>query len=81
MTTALAIRTVLEIVAVLFVIYGVLHEDKFIAFEDKVIRMVAKKIYLHKRRKAIAKKKAAGKAHAARRSNVSHSRTDMRYAA
>ena len=37
MTTAFAIRTLIEIAAVLFVIFGVLHEQKFIDFEDKVI--------------------------------------------
>lgn len=37
MTTAFAIQTVLEILAVLFVVYGLLHEDKFVAFEDKMI--------------------------------------------
>ncbi len=59
MTTAFAIRTLIEIAAVLFVIFGVLREQKFIEFEDKVIRFIAKKIYLRKRRKAAARKRAA----------------------
>lgn len=59
MTTAFAIRTLIEIAAVLFVIFGVLHEKKFIDFEDKVIRFIAKRIYLRKRKKAIARKRAA----------------------
>lgn len=62
MTTALAIRTILEIAAVIFVIFGVLHEQKFIDFEDKVIRLIAKKIYLRKRKKAIVRKRAAQQA-------------------
>jgi hypothetical protein len=62
MTTAFAIRTLIEIVAVLFVIFGVLHEQKFIDFEDKVIRFIAKRIYLRKRKKAIARKRAAQQA-------------------
>lgn len=62
MTTAFAIRTLIEIAAVLFVIFGVLHEQKFIAFEDKIIRFIAKRIYLRKRKKAIAKKRAAQQA-------------------
>lgn len=62
MTTAFAIRTIIEIAAVLFVIFGVLHEHKFIDFEDRVIRMIAKKIYIRKRKKAIAKKRAAQQA-------------------
>ena len=36
MTTAFAIRTLIEIAAVLFVIFGVLHEQKFIDFESAV---------------------------------------------
>ena len=62
MTTALAIRTILEIAAVIFVIFGVLHEQKFIDFEEKVIRLIAKKIYLRKLKKAIARKRAAQQA-------------------
>ena len=62
MTTAFAIRTIIEIAAVLFVIFGVLHEQKFIDFEDNVIRMIAKRIYIRKRKKAIAKKRAAQQA-------------------
>ena len=62
MTTAFAIRTLIEIAAVLFVIFGVLHEQKFIDFEDKFIRFIAKRIYLRKRKKAIARKRAAQQA-------------------
>lgn len=62
MTTAFAIRTIIEIAAVLFVIFGVLYEQKFIDFEDKMIRMIAKRIYIRKRKKAIAKKRAAQQA-------------------
>ena len=62
MTTAFAIRTLIEIAAVLFVIFGVLHEQNFIDFEDKVIRFIAKRIYLRKRKKAIARKRAAQQA-------------------
>lgn len=62
MSTAFAIRTLIELAFVLFVIYGVLHEQKFIDFEDKVIRLIAKKIYIRKRKKAIAKKRVAQQA-------------------
>lgn len=57
MTTAFAIQTVLEIIAVLFVVYGLLHEDKFVAFEEQVVKFIRKKIYLHKRRKALERKR------------------------
>ena len=43
-------------------LFGVLHEQKFIDFEDKVIRFIAKRIYLRKRKKAIARKRAAQQA-------------------
>lgn len=44
MTTNFAIQTALEFVAVLFVVYGILHEDKFVAFEDRMIKTVKSKI-------------------------------------
>ena len=75
MTTAFAIRTIIEIGAVLFVIFGVLHEQKFIDFEDKVIRMIAKRIYIRKRKKAIAKKRAAQQAR--RRRDDQHKNTKI----
>ena len=34
MSTVFIIRTVIELAAILFVVYGVLHEQKFIDFED-----------------------------------------------
>lgn len=58
MTTAMAIRSILEIAVVVFIIYGLINEQKFIDFEDKVIRLIAKKIAIRKRKKAIAKKRA-----------------------
>jgi len=70
MTTALAIRTILEIAVSLFVIYCVYNEQKIIVIEDRIIKYIAKKIYIRKRKKAIAKKKAAKRAQAARRQAV-----------
>ncbi|MCQ2484403.1 MAG: hypothetical protein MJ168_03605 [Clostridia bacterium] len=60
MTTAFAIRTILEIAAVLLVTLGILHEDKFIIFEENVARIVRKKIRAYKRRKAIERRRAQG---------------------
>lgn len=60
MTTAFAIQTVLEILAVLFVVYGLLHEDKFVAFEEKIIRIIKKQVYMYKRRKALERKRQQG---------------------
>lgn len=58
MTTAMAIRSIIEIAVVVFIIYGLINEQKFIDFEDRVIRLLAKKLALRKRKKAIAKKRA-----------------------
>lgn len=58
MSTIDAIRSICEIAVVVFIIYGLINEQKFIDFEDKVIRLIAKKIAIRKRKKAIAKKRA-----------------------
>lgn len=58
MTTAYAIQTILEILAVLFVVYGILNEKKFVAFENKVCRIIRRKVILHRKRKAIEAAKA-----------------------
>ena len=60
MTTAFAIQTTLEFLAIIFVIYGLIHEDKFIAFEAKLAKFIKRKIYLYKRRKAIEKRRQQG---------------------
>ena len=61
MTLLFAIKVILSVIAVLFVSYGLLHEDKVVAFEDAVIRLIKKKIYLHKRRKALEKRRQQGR--------------------
>ena len=38
-----AIQTVFEIVAAVLIIYGFIHEDKLIAFEDKIKSKVKEK--------------------------------------
>ena len=58
MTTAYAIQTILEILAVLFVVYGILNEKKFVAFENKVCRIIRRKLILYKKRKAASAEKA-----------------------
>lgn len=60
MTTAFAIRTFLEIAAVLLVVFGILNEDKLINFETNVQRIIKKKIRAYRRRKAIEKRRANG---------------------
>ncbi len=61
METALAIRSFWEIMVILMVTLAILHEDKFIIFEANVERIIRRKIRMHKRRKAMAAKKAAQK--------------------
>ncbi len=58
MVMEMSIRILIGIAGVAFVIYGLLNEQKFIDFENRFCRMVAKKIAAHKRKKAIAKKRA-----------------------
>lgn len=40
MTTAQIVRTVVELAAVILVIWGVLNEDRIIKFEDHIISKV-----------------------------------------
>lgn len=77
MTTMFGIQVILAVLAVLFVSYGLLHEDKFVAFEDMIIRVIKKKVYLHRRRKAIEKRRKQGSyaTSAQRQQYQTHSRT------
>lgn len=61
MTTAFAVKTVLEIAAVLLVVFGILNEDKLVIFEHNVARIIKRKIRMYRRRKAIEKRRAQGK--------------------
>lgn len=61
METGLAIRSILEIVGVLLITYMILHEDKFIIFEENVTRIIKRKIRMHRRRKVMEKKRAQQK--------------------
>lgn len=78
MTTAFAIKVILAVLAVLFVSYGLLHEDKFVAFENAIIRLIKKKIYLYKRRKAIEKKRQQQKTYDAYASQVQNETRERR---
>ncbi len=60
MTTGFAIQTIIEIIAVLFGVYALLHEDKFVAFEDKLIKIIRRQVILYKRRKAMEKRNQQG---------------------
>lgn len=45
MSTAFAIRTIIELILIIAVIIGVLNEQKIIKWEDKVIKKIKRKIY------------------------------------
>lgn len=51
MTTALAIQSVLELLAIGLLLYGYMHEDKVIAFEQKVWRILFVNYRRYKRKK------------------------------
>ena len=60
MSLLTALYVLLASAGVLFVTYGIRHEDEFVAFEDKVFRMIKRKIYLYRKKKAIEKRRQQG---------------------
>lgn len=59
MTIGFILRTIAEVAVVAFLIWGFLHEDKFIRFEDRLARIVAVNIRRIKRRRMLKKQGAA----------------------
>lgn len=59
MTIGFILRTIAEIAVVAFLIWGFLHEDKFIRFEDRLARMVVVNIRRMKRRRMLKKQGTA----------------------
>lgn len=55
MTIGFILRTIAEVAVVAFLIWGFLHEDKFIRFEDRLARIVAVNIRRMKRRRMLKK--------------------------
>ena len=47
MSLLTAFYVLLASAGVLFVTYGILHEDEFIAFEDKILRIIKHKVRQH----------------------------------
>lgn len=78
MTFAFVFKVIFAVLAVFFVSYGLLYEDKFVAFEDMLIKVIKKQIYLHKRRKAMEKRRQQGSVAvpANRNSNEMHRRQE-----
>ncbi|NLB36703.1 MAG: hypothetical protein GX824_05310 [Clostridiales bacterium] len=54
MSGAFILKTVLEIAAVILIVVGFIYEEKVIAFENKVVRLVAYLIRRRRRRKMAA---------------------------
>ena len=50
MSVEFYIQTIIEVLLSLFVIYGLLHEDKFINFEDNIKRIIKRKYKRFKRK-------------------------------
>ncbi len=44
MSTTLSIIIVIEVLFTLFIAWGIMHEERFVAFEDKIIFAVLRKI-------------------------------------
>lgn len=42
---------IIEVAFTLFIAWGLLHQEKFVAFEDKIIFAVLRKIRRHKNKK------------------------------
>ena len=51
MSTTLSIIIVLEVLFTLFIAWGIMHEERFVAFEDKIIFAVLRKIKRSRARK------------------------------
>ena len=44
MSPILAVIIVLEVLFTLFIVWGFMHEERFVAFEDKIIFAILRKI-------------------------------------
>lgn len=55
----LSIIIFLEVVFTLFIAWGIMHEERFVAFEDRIIAKVKKRIKRKKREREIMKVETA----------------------
>ena len=44
MSIVLATIILIEVLFILFIVWGIMHEEKFVAFEDKIIFAIIRKI-------------------------------------
>lgn len=72
MTTSFAIQIMLYTAAIILITFGILHEDRLIAFERRIIILIGKLVHIHRCRKAESEKRAVrAKFHIVRGSNDS----------
>lgn len=57
MTMGFILRTIAEVAVVAFLIWGFLHEDKFIRFENRLARIVA--VNIRRARRRLLRKQSA----------------------
>ena len=56
MSTTLSLIILGEVLLALFIVWGFLHEDRFVAFEDKIIFAILKKIRRKKSSTEVARR-------------------------
>lgn len=49
MSIAISIIIILELITLAFIVWGFLHEERFVAFEDRIIAKIRKEIRYIKR--------------------------------
>lgn len=62
MSTTLSIIILAEVLFTLFIVWGFLHEERFVAFEDKIIFAVLKKIRKRKSSKEVIRRERINEA-------------------
>ncbi len=56
MSTTLSIIILFEVIFGLFIVWGFMHEEKFVAFEDKIIFAVLRKIRRRRAKREIIRR-------------------------
>ncbi len=59
MTTSQSLLIAVEVIVTLLIVWGLIHEDKLIAFEKRVARYFSLLARKHRRRKLLARQKAS----------------------
>lgn len=59
MTTSQSVLIMFEIIITLLIVWGLIHEDKLIAFERRVAKYFSSLARKHRRKKQLARKKSS----------------------